>query len=332
MCAEKDKYDKILQITSMYSPTDRNYNSPDLAVPAAELVLQQIRLERVLRRIGYLSTCKSSRCMLPKTVPVKLPAIPTTNTLTPFIERTRYPTDLLHSFRHENRNLGIKEQRALGLVKNKHDFEKYYSHPQKTCDQFFNKFQPKCHPKSEILKPFYPNKSPVKLPVIQKCKSKNVNVTTVDPIKHDELRKHIEQYRKEKSKMIPKSETKKKHKRRKKANMERYFQKWQEVYDKSMRCVDYDRDLADFHILQGQEKFHPVPDHDNRQQEQVFRDRISNEIKRSIRNKKSLHEAGLSTARDNIKLVPVTDLVFEKRSDFKEDIFVHRKKRRKPVK
>ena len=161
--------------------------------------------------IAYLSTCKSSRCLLPKTVPVKLSAIPTTNTLTPFIERPRIPTDLLNSFRHENRNLGSKEQRALGLVKNKHDFEKYYSLPQKTCDQFFiNKFQPKCHPKSEILKPFYPNKSLVKLPVIQKCKSKNVNVTTVDPIKDDELRKHIEQYRKEKSKMIPKSETKKK--------------------------------------------------------------------------------------------------------------------------
>ncbi|KAL4238897.1 hypothetical protein ACF0H5_003604 [Mactra antiquata] len=266
----------------MFSPQDRIYNTPDISAPAAEAILQQIRLERILKRFGYFACSKPSTTQPNKGVEpplVNLGPPPPTRGLRPFGAH-----EVFTGWQKSN-NVQI----SLPQKCNKSPRATIPGAPrddpflQKTRDTIgggkyggvhLSKYglKPEAR-RADIFKPFQPQKSPLRLPAIQRERNRDSEVKDELLLIDKEINKHVRLHRKDDG-FNRKQRLEQKSKR--KRQMEKEFLKWEENH------ASYYRHPVDS-LYEAEHKI--TGERNAAADEQSYRDRIAAGIRQGIKDR-----------------------------------------------
>lgn len=278
----------------MYSPQDRVYTTPDISVSAANAIVQKLRIESILRRCAYLT------CANPCWPGPRLPAR--------HVPEARQPTK--HHRPHGGPGFdGYYDPRAAhNIFKPKKDIQRntcnqrsgipgapfddpYLQKPRETIaggkygGVLFSQYADKVDlRKPEFFKPFYPQKSPMRLPAIQREKTDANEIKGSQKVlEHTDITKHIDFSHKQKKNNLPKIDAKEK-RRRKTLRKEKEFQEWERARNIYQAKLQLLRQESDHNILRRQERFHVLQTQD-KEYENSQRRRIADEIKQGVRRK-----------------------------------------------
>lgn len=293
----------------MFSPQDRIYNTPDVSVPATQFILQQIRLERVLKRFGYFACCKAIRpfdnCVAPPLVTLGPPA--PTRTLRPFGAHEAF------TGWQKSRNIQIPKPRPSKKTY-KPTAPDYPVHAPslqrgqtvggcKYGGVHLSEFETQESVKRvDIFKPFQPLKSPQRIPALQREKPKEP-VFQESKIHDASIRKDIGLSKKKRNSEPKKLPVKGTSKKKKKRKTEEEFMKWEASNEQYLT-----KSVSDLHeYVTSKEKNHT---HDNTQK---YREQIGTQIKQGVQQRlETFGPSGKVLARNPSKsnLIHVLELEF----------------------
>jgi hypothetical protein len=293
----------------MFSPHDRIYNSPDLSVPATEAILQQIRLERILKRFGYLACCKQNdpsahNGIAPPVVSLPPPSPP--RVLRPFGAHEAFT-----GWQHSN-NIIIPKPRICTRVQKSGIpgapvNDPYLQHQKETiggCKYggvHLSKYGLQDEVmRADIFKPFQPLKSPQRLPAIQRDRKE-----LVPKLPPPNVYMHTKETKKKK-RDFKKQQAKQGKTMKKKRKKEMEFMKWEasqdQYFDKSVT------DLHDYVNTRGT----TVHAGANKEQ-QVYRNQIATQIKQGVQDRiDSFGQSGkMLASTTRLQHIPVLEMQFE---------------------
>lgn len=297
----------------MFSPQDRIYNTPDISVPAAEAILQQIRLERVLRRFGYFACGKPttipSHCVEPPLVCLGPPA--PTRGIRPFGAHEVF------TGWQKSRNVQISPPHKFDRPKKSEKSPRSYIPGAPIDDPFLQKqrdtvggckyggvhlssygLKPDVK-RAHIFKPFQPQKSPLRLPAIQRERNHESEVR--EELHLTDINKHVRLHKRHENEVQKSKQSELRNKRKRLMEME--FMKWEEDHDSY-----FDRSMDSFY-----EAVREIPERKKSTDEQSYRDRISEGIKQGVKERmKSFGQSSYFASGHVIKTrnIPVKDMKF----------------------
>lgn len=265
----------------MFSPQDRIYNTPDVSVPATQALLQQIRLERVLKRFGYFACCKAiqpyGNGLAPPLVTLGPPA--PTRSLRPFGAHEAF------TGWQKSRNIQIPKPRSSKKT-DKSTVPGYAIHaPSHQGKQtiggckyggvHLSDFETQeAFKRVDIFKPFQPLKSPQRLPALQREKPQEPEFKG-SKIHDTSKQKHTEQRKKKRNSELKKLPVKGTRKKEKKRKTEAEFMKWEASNEQY-----FTKSVSDLHeYVISNEKNHT---HDNSQK---YHEQIGTQIKQGVQQR-----------------------------------------------
>lgn len=295
----------------MLSPQDRIYTTPDISVPAAQDMIRKFQLNSILRRYAYL-TCANPCWLGP-------------NCISRTVNTRRYlPSETLQQDNHRTllraRARQKKTKLRSGITGAPVD-DPYLQRPRNTVaggkygGVLFSTYANEARVnKPDLFKKFYPQKSPMRLPAIQREKGDPGPKIDSLTVTNDEICKHIQLLNKKAE--LPKliQHEKKRKKRKRKLRQESEFQHWErtrELYQCQLQSLAQE---SDHRLLQRQEHFH-APSEAMRHEEDRQRRRISDEIKSGVLKKLDFLKERQTVAKQRIEDIPVLRIRFSMECD-----------------